>query len=184
MSEQTLSASQYHKRRRHYVDRNVQGRLIAALILTEVVLFAVAMWFVYQELQSTIDNELYRVHRVVSQSGPILLHALFKTLPWIILVNLVVLIAIDRIWGTYVNRIIEKLRHAAHKVAVLDLRDHFTDTDHDVLRQTRQRIEIEHARCKEIRELVQMLPTKVADLTKDDQQRLIEQLQKIQNKLP
>lgn len=184
MSEHTLTSPDYHVRRRHYVDRNVQGRLIAGLILVEVLLFAVAMWFVYMELQTTIDQELYRVHQAVAQSGPVLLYALYKTIPWIILVNLVVLIGIDRVWGRYINLIIEKLRRAAQKVAVLDLRDHLTDTEHDVLRQARQWIESEHTRCVQIRELVQMLPTEVSEMDPGERQRLIEQLQQIRNKLP
>lgn len=183
MSDNLPISPSYHTRRRHFVDRNVQGRLIAALILIEMVLFAAAMWFVYQEMQAAIDQELYRVHQIVARNSPILLHALYQTVPWIVLVNLLVLISLDRVWGRYVNIIIRKLRRSAQNVASLDLRSQLAGTEHEVLHQARQWVASEHSRCQQIRQLVQSLPDQV-DVTKPAaRQQLIEQLRHIQQQL-
>ena len=183
MSDNSTDSSSYYVRRRHFVDRNVQGRLITGLILIEVVLFAVAMWFVYHEMQAAIDQELYRVHLVTARSSPVLLHALYQTAPWIILVNLLVLGIIDWVWGRHINLIIGKLRRSARKVAALDLRNPLHDTEHEVLRQARRWIESEHSRCQQIRQLVQALPDQL-DATKPAARRqLIEQLQHIRQHL-
>ena len=63
MSPETLQPTSYQARRKKYVDTSIQGRLIGALLILEVLIFALAMWFVYQELQTAIDNNLYRVHQ-------------------------------------------------------------------------------------------------------------------------
>ena len=158
MSDNSLPSTPYHVRRRHFIDRNIQGRLIAGLVLIEVVLFALGMWFIYYKMQVAIDQELYRVHQLAPRSSPILLHALYQTIPWIILVNVLVLVGIDRVWGGYVEIIIGKLRRLAQKVAALDLRSQLHDTEHDVLRQARHWLKVEQARCQQIRQLVQSLP--------------------------
>jgi hypothetical protein len=183
MSDNLPISPNYHVRRRHFVDRSVQGSLIAGLILIEVVLFAAAMWFVYQEMQSAIDQQLYRVHQVTTHSSPVLLHALYQTVPWIVLVNLLVLVTIDRVWGRYINIIIGKLRRSAQKVAALDLRSQRYDTEHEVLRQAGLWIESERSRCQQIRRLVQALPDKPNALDAAARQQLREQLQQIRQQL-
>lgn len=67
-------------------------------------------------------------------SSQILLYALCQTIPWIIFVNLLVLIAINRIWGSYIAIIVSKLHRLAHKVAIMDLRSQLHDTEYEVLR--------------------------------------------------
>ena len=183
MSDNLPLSPNHHVRRRHFVDRNVQGRLIVALILIEIVLFAVAMWFVYQEMQAAIDQELYRVHQVAVRSSPVLFHVLYQTVPWIILVNLLVLVTLDRLWGRYVSIIIRKLRVLAQNVASLDLRSQQYDTEHEVLRQARQWIASEHLRCQQIRQSVQSLPDQLVTMEPAAHQHLIGQLRHIRQQL-
>jgi hypothetical protein len=183
MSENPLTSSHHHVRRRHYVDRNIQGRLIVALILIEMLLFAAAMWFVYQQMQAAIDQELYRVHQVAARSSPVLLHALYQVMPWIIIVNVLVTIGIDRIWASHINLIVGKLRRLAQQVASLDLRGRVDAPEHAVLRQASQWLEAEQLRCQQIRQWVQTLPDKPDLSDPAQQQRLVAQLQRIQQYL-
>jgi hypothetical protein len=183
MSDNSLPSTPYHVRRRHFIDRNIQGRLIAGLVLIEVVLFAAAMWFIYYKMQFAIDQELYRVHQLAPHSSPVLLHALYQTIPWIILVNVLVLVGIDWIWGGYVEIIIGKLRCLAHKVAALDLRSQLHDTEHEVLRQARHWLDAEQTRCQQIRQLVQALPDNPDPNAQAERQQLLEQLQHIRQRL-
>ena len=92
MNTETIQSTGYHDRRKKYIDTNIQGRLIAALVLIELLMFTLAMWFVYQELQSAIDTNLYRIHQPHSESRPILLTVLLKAIPWILGVNIVLLV--------------------------------------------------------------------------------------------
>ena len=183
MSDNPVTPAPHHVRRRRFVDRHLQGRLITGLILIEMLLFAAAMWFVYQEMQSAIDQALYRVHQVVARSSPVLLHALYQTVPWIIVVNLLVLVSIDRVWAAHINTIIGKLRQSAQKVAALDLRSQHDNTEHEVLRLAKRWLEAEQSRCQQIRHLVQALPDKPDPTDTAKQQKLIEQLRLLQHYL-
>jgi hypothetical protein len=184
MSDKSPAAPVYHARRRHFIDRNVQGRLIAGLILIEVLLFAAAMWFVYLQMQTAIDQELYRVHQLATRSSPLLISALRQTLPWIVLANLLVLFSIDWIWGSYVNMIIHKLRQLARQVAALDLRSQPNAAEHDVLRQAMQWVASEQARCQTIRQLVLALPVQTESMQTASHRQLIEQLRHLHQQLP
>jgi HAMP domain-containing protein len=183
MSDNQPHSPGQHVRRRHFVDRDVQGRLIAGLILIEVLLFAAAMWIVYQEMQTAIDQELYRVHQIAARSAPVLLYALYHTVPWIVIVNLLVLVAIDRVWGRYVNIVISKLRRSAQHVAALDLRGQLYDTEHEVLRQAKHWIDSEHSRYRQLRQLVQALPDSLDAMDYSARPQLIEQLRHIREQM-
>jgi len=175
----------HHVRRKKYIDSNIQGRLIVGLLLLEVILFAIAMWFVYQELQMAIDNSLYRVHKPQVDSTPILFNALFATVPWIIFVNVLLLIGLNQLWSKYLVGIIEPLRIIINRLKSMDLRGYQdVGTEHLVLEHAQHWIYQERERCKKIRELAQSLPTEITTSTPEEQKFLSETLKAIRRNLP
>jgi len=180
-----MSPEDHHVRRKKYIDTNIQGRLIVGLLLLEVVLFAIAMWFVYQELQLAIDNSLYRVHKPQADSTPILFNALLTTVPWIIFVNVLLLIGLNQFWSKYIAGIIEPLRIIINRLNIMDLRSLRKDgAEHPVIEHAQSWMQQEQERCKKIRELTQSLPSGIKNSTPDEQKFLSEILKSIRQKLP
>jgi len=175
----------HHVRRKKYIDSNIQGRLIVGLLLLEVILFSIAMWFVYQELQMTIDNSLYRVHKPQVDSTPILFNALLATVPWIIFVNVLLLIGLNQLWGKYLAGIIKPLRIIINRLKTMDLRTHHeVGAEHLVMVHAQLWMLQERERCKKVRELTQSLPTEIKTSTPEEQKFLSETLKAIRRNLP
>ena len=185
INARNMDATDYQPRRKKYIDSNIQGRLIAGLLLLEVLLFTVAMWFVYQELQMAIDNSLYRVHKPQADSSSILIKALFTTIPWIVAVNVLLIIAIDQLWGKYLAKIIEPLRSIVYRLKSLDLRAHRdVAAEHVVLEHAQDWVHQERERCKAIRQFVQLMPEEITQLNTDERHNTVETLNRIKRHLP
>jgi len=185
MNTKTKNTFGHQARRKKYIDSNIQGRLIFGLLLLEIALFSFAMWFVYQELQMAIDNSLYRVHKPDAANSPILMNALLTTIPWIIFVNVLLLVGLDLLWGKYLAIILEPLRKIIDLLKSLDLRSHRdVVTEHVVLEYAQHWMHQERQLCKEIRQLVQQLPEQMANLKPDEQQSISETLSKVNQHLP
>ena len=175
----------HHVRRKKYIDSNIQGRLIVGLLLLEVILFAIAMWFVYQELQIAIDTSLYRIHKPQADSVPILFNALLTTVPWIIFVNLMLLIGLNQFWNKYLVGIVEPLRVIIYRLNTLDLRHHReVDAEHLVIENAQYWMRQERERCKKIRALTQSLSTEIKISSSEEQKFLSETLNSIRRNLP
>lgn len=185
MSSGTMKTSNFQPRRKKFVDTNIQGRLIAGLLLLEIIVFAAAMGFVYQQLQTAIDINLYRVHQPDAENRAVLFNALVRTIPWIIGVNILMLIGIDRLWANYVTKIILSLRHIIERVAQFDLHsDSLVSPHHAVLHHAQLWVEAEQERCGNLRRLVQSIPDTVEQTDSTELTRLAEILQQIKQRLP
>ena len=183
MSVDVTPATSHQPRRKKFVDISVQGWLISGLLLLELLIFAVAMWFVYHELQTTIDADLYRVHQPATSSGPVLFNALIHIAPWIILLNVLVLIGIDHLWGEYLTKILGPLRLIIERLSRLDLRGHDVDNiEHVVLDHAHEWLHQEQERCKAIRNLIRS--ASLAQNEPNDLQALSGILKTIKQQLP
>ncbi|MCB1887117.1 MAG: hypothetical protein KDH20_05900 [Rhodocyclaceae bacterium] len=112
-----------HRRRRVYVDADIQGRLILALVALEVTLLVVACAFLYARFGAVIDQNLYVIHAANREP---LLPALIWELARVVLicaaVNTVALVAAHRIWTRHVRHVLDGMRERLDRVATLDLR--------------------------------------------------------------
>lgn len=185
MKQQKQTSPAMQQRRRYFIDRFVQGRLLISLILLEFVIFGVAMWFVYTDLQQHIDSSLYRVHQVQTNSLPVLLSSLLQVLPWIILLNVLVLIVVDKIWAGYIRRIVEELEDIFSDLKNLRIRPPAKiKGEHQVITQAKDWLLYEQQRNQDIRHLLDALPDDLNSLDSAGQYQLNEILVKIQQLLP
>ena len=151
-----------HRRRRHFIDAKIQGHLIWSLILLEVVLFAIGMVVIYLDMQSMLDDRLYRVHEL-SLNRPLLLQGLWKNLPWIIGINILLILYVDAHWKKRVRPIVMELQDILCKVKRLDLRHRVVNNqEHDVLASASDWLKIERERYSAILALCNELPTSLA----------------------
>lgn len=148
------------RRQIYYVDHLLQKWLLIALVLLESVLTAAAIWGLYRELSSIIDDNLYRVHFSDDEN---MLYPFFidgaKILIGTGLVNLIALIVADRIWAYYVRGILHGLDRVMQAAQRLDLlpRKGVRRT-HAVLDQALRWQRAEALRLKRIRYSVRHLP--------------------------
>lgn len=139
-----------NRRHIHYVDHTLQKWLLLALIVMEAVLVSLAIWALYQALDTIIEEEMYRVHYSTGTGVlPLLIKEGSAVLGWMLLVNLMALFVADRIWAIFVQDILKKLNQLMRASQDLDFAGHDRiRSNHAVLAQalswrdtTRQRLE-------------------------------------------
>ncbi|HEB85963.1 MAG TPA: hypothetical protein ENI68_02965 [Gammaproteobacteria bacterium] len=161
-----------HRRRRHFIDASIQGRLLAALVMLELILFSGAMVWLYLDLNAIIEGNLYRVHYADTEGLSPFLAILFTIIPVILLVNLAALWLADVIWRGYVRRIVKQLRRILARISKLDLREQPEDRSvhHDVIEKARSWLANERQTFQEIKKTVSALPETI-DFT-DEKERV------------
>lgn len=99
-----------NRRRVRLVDDMLQKYLLVALVVMETLAVAIAIWALYQALGEIVDENTYRIH---FSGAPSILSQLLgeglRVLGAMLLLNVLALIAADRIWAWYVRRVVSKL---------------------------------------------------------------------------
>ncbi len=141
-----------------YIDSRLQGGLIAAVLLFELLLIVVGLIILHDELHQVVEDQLFRVHPGVQEGMPILVHHLVSAMGVIVLANVSLVIAIEWFWSRYVAKIITPLREIFDAVRFLDLR-HKPEpaVDHDVLNKAGDWVQTEHLRCSRLLQLMEEL---------------------------
>ena len=110
-------------RRRQFIDAQLQGWLLAALVLLEVAMLALATLYLYLRFSAIIDASLFTIHRPAQIE---LLSEFMKQMGWVVLVmslvNTLALLAAHALWVGYIKRVIKVFRLRLAQVARLDLR--------------------------------------------------------------
>jgi len=154
-------AHQYRRRRR-FVDKVIQGQLLWGLIVIESLLFTAGMLVIYNDLQITLQENMYRVHQDGGSGRPLLLKELVLIFPWIITANLLLVIVVDRRWKKVVRNIILHLQDILYRVRRLDLRIYpVQQSDHEVLQQAKKWLDKERDRNASLQSRVNELPAQV-----------------------
>lgn len=160
MNEQTYQ----HRRRRHFVDKMIQGQLLWGLISIECLLFTVGMFVIYSDLQIVLQDSMYRVHQEAKGGRSLLLKELLLIFPWIITANLLLVLVVDRRWKRLVRNIVLQLQDILYRVRRLDLRIYpVQQTDHEVLQHAKQWLDKERDRNAHLQTQVR----EVSELTND-----------------
>ena len=148
-----------YRRRRHFVDPRMQGRLLWGLIGLELLLFTIAMFVIYFDMQRILEESLYRVHQQLPSGRPLLLQALWVTVPWVVGINILLVLYVDSIWKKALRPIISQLQEILIKVKRLDLR-HRVDhaEEHEVLQSANEWLKKERERYSTILALTKDLP--------------------------
>ena len=158
MSKVKQQQNKGERRRRYYVDVCIQGGLVAAIVLFEVALFLVVMLMLRYNLNLAIEEQLYRIHVGPQDGLPVLISELFVLMPYIIVVNLAMVICIDWVWSNYVGRIIEPLKERLQSARSLDLRaGPVRAIRHEVLDKADSWILDENQRCRKLQRLINEL---------------------------
>jgi len=175
-------AQTYQHRRRHYfIDAKLQGRLLWSLTILEVLLFAIAMFVIYVDMQATLEDSLYRVHQEVPRGRPLLFQELWLSLPWVIGINVLLVLYVDSQWKKAVRPIVMQLQEILIKVKRLDLRHRVVDAEaHDVLSSANEWLKKERERYSTILAVVDDLPESIDKNNNINSVQLQQQLKMLQ----
>jgi len=108
------------RRKQFYTDQRIQGYLLAALIALEFVLIGILIFYFYSEINSIIEDRLYRVHRVDNSTWPEIFTLLAVSMGCFVVVNILVLILAHIIWGRYVRQTLALFSSTLDKIIDLD----------------------------------------------------------------
>ncbi|MBF0161301.1 MAG: hypothetical protein HQL88_03345 [Magnetococcales bacterium] len=172
------------RRRRRYVDFRMQTSMLIALIILEIGSVIGALCYLYWRFNSLIRAQLYRIHHDSDSLFTLLLTEVGTVLFCLLGINLLAIFVADRIWGSYVRRVLGAFRTLSNRVADLDFRsEHPPPTKHEVLVRMLTWRSKERVRLRTIREGLQALSAEEPH-TPQARERLRQQLQKIAATLP
>lgn len=149
-----------HRRRRHYIDARLQGRLLAWLVTGELLLFGAALVAVWWGMDAAVEASLYRIHPR-SDSLPVLLRQLLWIVPIILVVNLLAVALIERHWRRRVAAIVARLEPLIARIGHGDLRPppvNTADTLHPVLEAAQAWRSRERDRFDALQRIIETLP--------------------------
>lgn len=149
-----------NRRHIHYVDHTLQKWLLVALVLLEAVLVSCAIWALYRALATIIDEEMYRIHYAGNRELlPLLIKEGAAVLGWMLLVNLLALLAADRIWAFFVHGILRQLTRLMQAARQLDFSPQTTlHSHHVVLEKAQAWRQVQAQRLAQRRALIAALP--------------------------
>ena len=181
MSEQ----AQQYRRRRRFVDKVIQGQLLWGLIVIESLLFTAGMFIIYTDLQSVLQDSMYRVHQEVKGGRPLLLKELLLIFPWVITANLLLVVIVDKRWKSVVRNIVQQLQDVLYRVKRLDLRLYpVQQADHEVLQQAKKWLDKERDRNAMLQTKVKELSAQTNTINEADLHRIREGLKSMSRLLP
>lgn len=145
------------RRKIHYVDHTIQKWLLIALVALEVLLVCAALWGLYRELSSVIEQNIYRIHYTDNQRiFPLLLKNSVYVLGAMLAANAAALLIADRIWAYYVNAILHAFSSLMARTGKLDFMDDADSSarQHETVERALAWRKAERIRCRKIREKI------------------------------
>ncbi len=170
-----------NRRVTRYIDRRLQGWLIAAVLVFELLLIVVGLVILHDSLHQVVEEQLFRVHPGPQEGIPVLVRHLIAAMGVIVVANIALVIAIEWFWSRYVVKIVSYLHELFDAIRFLDLRHKpEPEADHEVLNRASGWLKAEHHRCARLRQLADELtpdmdPAKAMDLVAQMRQLLPEQ---------
>jgi len=155
--------AEYCRRNNFYVDHMIQKWLLVALVVLEMLSIAIAVWALYHALDSVVEANLYRIHFHEDSSDlPAFIAIGIKIIIGIGIVNFAAIIAADRIWALYVNRILRNLDSIVRAALAFDFSVlQIARQEHAILDQAAGWHDDERMRLLRIRESVSDVPSQL-----------------------
>lgn len=125
-----------HRRKKIFVDNRLQGRLILAMVIVEMVILAVAMFYLNYRFASIIEDNLYSIHRS-SQEDMLLVFA--SQIGWVVfemgVLNVMMLFTAHYFWSQQIGTVVEVFRKELSLIRSLNFSkpDHVDKPIHELL---------------------------------------------------
>ena len=172
--------AQKHVRHIKYVDENLQLRLLVALVLFELLLTALGTGYLYLEFSKILEEQLYSVHLSTDGGYAGLMERVLYVLAGITVVNIAMLLVVDRFWLGQVNGLMLKLDQYIGKLIRLDFtRTNIPPSDHRLLDLLSRWFEKERQIQVQLRENIGTLSTGLTALSEKDRPDIVKDVDEL-----
>lgn len=147
-----------NKRHIHYINPELQNRLIIGLLLFEVLLISLCIAILYSNLNELIDANIYRAHINKGVDFELFVIELLKVLFGFLIANTILASIIVYFWKIHINSIIEPLSNTIDSIGRLEFNKTSEKTNDQLVLQIAQRWNnIEYNKYLNIRNLMMQL---------------------------
>jgi len=116
------------QRKKLFIDKGLQGRLILLMVALEIIILATAMFYLNYRFASMIEHDLYAIHRI-SQDD--MLSAFAEQIGWVVfgmgILNALMLFLAHYIWSCQISSVVQAFRDHLNHIRSLQ----FIELEHD-----------------------------------------------------
>ena len=109
-----------NKRHIHYINPAVQKRLMISLIVAELILICLTIFWLYIDLDQLIESNLYKIHIQNTLTTSFLMTRLSKSILILLAINIIIASIIVWYWKNYIKAITTPLEQITHAIQTLD----------------------------------------------------------------
>ena len=96
------------RRRQYFIDQKVQGNLLAVLVIVQLGLVSVLLLILYGDINTLIEEHIYRIHSKGVNSWLEILRLLAITMTTFLALNIFLLYVAHTAWSRYIKKIISQ----------------------------------------------------------------------------
>jgi len=104
----------------HYINPSIQKHLMISLMVAELILISLTVFWLYIDMDKLIANNMFRIHIQNTQSAEFIINRLTKVAFILLLVNSLVASAIVWYWKNYIRQIIAPLEDVSDSILQLN----------------------------------------------------------------
>lgn len=172
-------------RKTKYISHQIQGSLLIALIVFEVVLISLAIFYLYFSFDEIIDQQIYSIHRKQQHETLILIFMeLIKVIFILSIINILALFLVHVFWDQYIKKVLKQFRHELKNIQSLNFNESHKHRKnlHEVLDLVEKWKLLEQQRCLKLTKLCQQLDEQLESET--SKQKISLTLKEIDQLLP
>lgn len=166
-------------RRRKLLDLRLQGGLLVALVLLELAMLIVGMFYLYVQFSAAIEANLFTIHRTARVALlPVFLEEMAKVVVTMGVINTLALLLANHLWVGHIRQVLSAFRARLQRIEALNLRRAGTNEPvrHEVITLLDQWRQREGIRAQQIDALLAQLPGADEPLDADALKQLVSQL--------
>lgn len=104
----------------HYINPAIQKRLMISLIIAELILISLTVFWLYIDMDTLIENNMFKIHIQETLSTEFFIIRLTKAAVVLLIVNALVASTIVWYWKNYIKQIITPLVEVSDSIQRLD----------------------------------------------------------------
>ena len=179
------NSQQSGMRKKTYISHQIQGSLLLALIVFEVILISLAILYLYFRFNDIMDQQIYTIHRTQQHETLILIFMeLIKVIIILSIINIFALFIVHVFWDHYIKKVLSQFRNELKNIQSLDFRELQKHKSHlhEVVGLVQEWKFLEQQRCLKLSELFNRLEKQID--TNTSHEKISQTLNEIDQTLP
>lgn len=168
------------RRRQYYTDQKLQGYLLVALVSVQLGLVTVLLYFLHGDINTLIEQHIYRIHSKEASSWPEIFRLLAITMSTFLILNIFLLFLAHTFWSRYLKGTISEFSLVLDRIVSRNFSGASLSvkSGHIMMQLAQQWFSKEQLRRREIDDLLgQLSGFKNKDIQQDNQEKLQKILQ-------